>query len=278
MNNKDSYFENKVCVITGAGGGIGRELATNLAGRGAKLALSDIEPEELAETARQCERRGAEVTVDRLNVVERADVQRYADEVKARYGTAHQIYNIAGVAHHGEVIRSEFKHFERTMDVDFWGVLNGTKAFLPLCIESGAGHIVNMSSIFGLSPCPNLSAYVAAKFAVRGFTESLRVEMLVARYPVKVTVVHPGGVQTPIASRSTTYVEGADREKLIAGFDRLMTPTTPEAAAQKIIEGVRKGRPRVVVGWDARAVDVLTRVAPLTVQRAASIVARYVLP
>lgn len=275
--SSDAYFKNKVCVITGAGSGIGRALAVNLARRGAKLALSDIDVEGLAETVRRCEQLGAQVKSDRLNVVEREAVILYADAVKAHFGTVHQVYNNAGIAHHGEVIRSEYKDFERVMDVDFWGVVNGTKAFLPMVIESGDGHIVNVSSLFGLIAIPGQSAYNAAKFAVRGFTESLRQEMLVARHPVKVTCVHPGGIKTAVA-RNATYAEGIDAKSAASMFDRKLAIHTPEMAAQTIVEGVRKGQGRVLIGWEAKLLDLFVRVTASGYQRIAANVERRFLP
>ncbi|MGY1899416.1 SDR family NAD(P)-dependent oxidoreductase [Nocardia gipuzkoensis] len=275
--SSDAYFKNKVCVITGAGSGIGRALAVNLARRGAKLALSDIDVEGLAETTRRCEQLGAEVKSDRVNVVEREAVILYADAVKAHFGTVHQVYNNAGIAHHGEVIRSEYKDFERVMDVDFWGVVNGTKAFLPMVIESGDGHIVNVSSLFGLIAIPGQSAYNAAKFAVRGFTESLRQEMLVARHPVQVTCVHPGGIKTAVA-RNATYAEGIDSKSAASMFDKKLAIHTPEMAAQTITEGVRKGHGRVLIGWEAKLLDLFVRVTASGYQRIAANVERRFLP
>ncbi|MGW4771186.1 SDR family NAD(P)-dependent oxidoreductase [Nocardia sp. NPDC004278] len=273
----DAYFKGKVCVITGAGSGIGRALAENLARRGAKLALSDIDTDGLAETVRRCEVYGAEIKSDRLNVVEREAVLRYADAVKAHFGTVHQIYNNAGIAYHGEVIRSEFKDIERIMDVDFWGVVNGTKAFLPLLIESGDGHVVNVSSLFGLIAVPGQSAYNAAKFAVRGFTESLRQEMLVGKHPVKVTCVHPGGIKTAVA-RNATYADGVDGASAASMFDKKLAIHTPEMAAQTITEGVGKGHGRVLIGWEAKVLDLFVRVTASGYQRIAAVVNRHILP
>ena len=127
----------------------------------------------------------------------------YTDAVVTHFGEVHQVYNNAGIAYHGDLEKSEFKDIERVMDVDFWGVVNGTKAFLPHVIASGDGHIVNISSLFGLIAVPGKNAYNAAKFAVRGFTEALRQEMLVAKHPVKVTCVHPGGIKTAVARNAT---------------------------------------------------------------------------
>lgn len=276
MSN-DAYFTGKVCVITGAGSGIGRALAENLARRGAKLALSDIDTEGLAETVRRCEAAGAQVKSDRLNVAEREAVLLYADEVKKHFGVVHQIYNNAGIAFHGEVIDSQFKDIERIMDVDFWGVVNGTKAFLPHLIESGAGHVVNVSSLFGLIAVPGQSAYNAAKFAVRGFTESLRQEMMARNEPVKVTCVHPGGIKTAVA-RNATYAEGIDAKQFASFFDKQLALHTPEMAAETITEAVAKGQGRVLIGWEAKVIDVFVRATGSYYQRIANLVNRRFLP
>ncbi len=277
MSNSDAYFSGKVCVITGAGSGIGRALAENLAARGAKLALSDIDAEGLAETVRRVEALGAQVKSDRLNVAEREAVLLYADAVHKHYGVVHQIYNNAGIAFHGEVIDSQFKDIERIMDVDFWGVVNGTKAFLPHLIESGAGHVINVSSLFGIIAVPGQSAYNAAKFAVRGFTESLRQEMLARKHPVKVTCVHPGGIKTAVA-RNATYAEGIDAKQFASFFDKSLALHTPEMAAQTITEGVAKGHGRVLIGWEAKALDLFVRTTGSYYQRIANLVNRRFLP
>ena len=268
-------FAGKVAVITGAGSGIGRALALNLAAKGARLALSDIDTEGLAETARQADALGADVKSDRLNVAEREAVLAYADDVVAHYGVVHQIYNNAGIAHNGDVEKSDFKDIERIIDVDFWGVVNGTKAFLPHVIASGDGHIVNISSVFGLIAVPGQSAYNAAKFAVRGFTEALRQEMLVAKHPVKVTCVHPGGIKTAVA-RNATVADDQDVQSFAEFFDKRLALHTPEMAARTIITGVAKGRARVVVGWEAKALDVLARIIGPAYQRViATAVSRF---
>jgi NADP-dependent 3-hydroxy acid dehydrogenase YdfG len=259
-------FEGKVAVITGAGSGIGRALAVNLATKGAKLALSDIDTEGLAETVRQAEALGATVKSDRLNVAEREAVFAYADAVVAHFGEVHQVYNNAGIAYNGDVENSEFKDIERIIDVDFWGVVNGTKAFLPHVIASGDGHIINISSLFGLIAVPGQSAYNAAKFAVRGFTEALRQEMLVAKHPVKVTCVHPGGIKTAVA-RNATVADGQNAQSFAEFFDKHMAIHTPEMAAETIINAVGKGRARVVVGWEAKTLDVLARIIGPAYQR-----------
>jgi len=261
-----SSFEGKVAVITGAGSGIGRALAVNLATKGAKLALSDIDTDGLAETVRQTQALGANVKSDRLDVAEREAMLAYADAVIAHFGTVNQVYNNAGIAYNGDVVKSEFKDIERIIDVDFWGVVNGTKAFLPHVIASRDGHIVNISSVFGLIAVPGQSAYNAAKFAVRGFTEALRQEMLVGKYPVKVTCVHPGGIKTAVA-RNATVADGEDLQTFAEFFDKWLARHSPEMAAKTIVDGVAKGHARVVVGWDAKAFDWLARITGSSYQR-----------
>ena len=192
-------FAGKVAVVTGAGSGIGQALAIELGRSGAKLAISDVDTEGLAVTEERLKAIGAPVKSDRLDVTEREAFQVYADAVNEHFGTVNQIYNNAGIAFTGDVEASQFKDIERVMDVDYWGVVNGTKVFLPHLIASGDGHVVNISSVFGLIAVPGQAAYNAAKFAVRGFTEALRQEMIVAGHPVKVTTVHPGGIKTGIA-------------------------------------------------------------------------------
>lgn len=275
--SNDAYFKDKVCVITGAGSGIGRALAENLARRGAKLALSDIDTDGLAETVERCERYGVDIKSDRLNVAEREAVLLYADEVAKHFGRVNQIYNNAGIAHHGDVVSTAFKDIERIMDVDFYGVVNGTKAFLPYLIESGAGHVVNVSSLFGLIAVPGQSAYNAAKFAVRGFTEALRQEMIMSGKPVKVTCVHPGGIKTAVA-RNATVAEGLDQKNLATMFDKQLALHTPEMAAQVITEGVAKGHGRVLIGWEAKLLDLFVRSTGSYYQRISAVVQKRFLP
>lgn len=264
-----SDFAGRVAVVTGAGSGIGRALAQDLARRGARLAVSDVDSDGLAETVAGL---GGEVRSDALDVTDRAGVLAYAEDVAAQFGVVNQVYNNAGIAFAGNILTSEFEEIERVVDIDFWGVVNGTKAFLPHLIASGDGHVVNISSLFGLLAVPSQSAYNAAKFAVRGFTESLRQEMLVARYPVRVTCVHPGGIKTGIArnaARGKGFEDGAAMER----FDRQMLRMSPEKAAEVILTGVRRNRGRVLVGNDAKVLDVLVRVLGSAYQRPFSMAA-----
>ncbi|HEU5005810.1 MAG TPA: SDR family NAD(P)-dependent oxidoreductase [Jatrophihabitantaceae bacterium] len=270
-------IKGKVAVITGAGSGIGRALAYELARRGAKLAISDVDTAGLAATAKQVRVIGAPVHEQRLDVTDRAAVLAYADTVVAEYGTANLIFNNAGIAFSGDVEAMTFEQIERVMDVDFWGVVNGTKAFLPHLIASGDGHVVNISSLFGLLSMPSQSAYNAAKFAVRGFTESLRQEMIINRRPVQVTCVHPGGIKTAIA-RNAGAVEGKDAAKLAEFFDAKLAKTSPEQAARTILRAVTGNRPRAVVGLDAKALDVFIRAVGPAYQRIFSKFAGRMMP
>lgn len=270
-------FAGKVAVVTGAGSGIGRALALNLAERGAKLALSDVDMNGLEETVRQVEALGGEVASQFLDVSQRETVLDYADTVKARFGKINQIYNNAGIAYHGDVEASSFKDIERIVDVDFWGVVNGTKAFLPHLQESGDGHIVNISSLFGLLAMPSQAAYNADKFAVRGFSEALRMELLISKAPVKMTVVHPGGIKTAIA-RNATVAENYDQQSVAKFFDAKLAKTTPDQAAKTILKGVEKGKGRVLIGSDAIALDLFQRITGSKYQRVIAVVANRVMP
>jgi NADP-dependent 3-hydroxy acid dehydrogenase YdfG len=270
-------FEGKVAVVTGAGSGIGQALAIELGRSGAKLAISDVDTAGLAATEERLNALGAPVKADRLDVTEREAFQAYADAVKEHYGVVNQIYNNAGIAFTGNVEVSDFKDLERVMDVDYWGVVNGTKVFLPHLIASGDGHIINISSVFGLLSVPGQAAYNAAKFAVRGFTEALRQEMLVSGHPVKVTCVHPGGVKTAIA-RNATAAEGLDKDELAKTFDKRLASTSPQKAARIILDGVRKNKARVLVGNDARALDLLTRATGAGYQRLVAAVTSRTMP
>jgi NAD(P)-dependent dehydrogenase (short-subunit alcohol dehydrogenase family) len=271
-------LDGKVVVITGAGGGIGRELALQAADKGAVLALSDWDEVGLVETARLAGARGRrEVRTDKLDVRDRAAVHAYAASVRADLGRVNVIVNNAGVALHGNFEEVDYQDFEWVMDVDFWGVVQGTKEFLPHLIESGDGHVVNISSLFGLLGMPGQTAYNAAKFGVRGFTEALRMELLVDRRPVQVTCVHPGGIKTSIA-RNARATASHDQASVAAHFDAKLAKMTAERAAQIIWAGVLANRPRVVVGADAKALDYLQRLIGARYQRVVAVVGRRLMP
>ena len=259
-------FAGKVAAVTGAGSGIGQALAVELGRSGASLAISDVDTEGLAKTEEQLKAIGAPVRSDRLDVTEREAFQIYADQINEHFGKVNQIYNNAGIAYTGDVDISHFKDIERVMDVDFWGVVNGTKAFLPHLVASGDGHIINVSSLFGLMAMPGQAAYNAAKFAVRGFTEALRQEMVLNREPVKVTSIHPGGIKTAIARNGLT-ADGVSGEAQSSFFDKRLASTTPQRAAEIILDGVRKNKARVLVGQDAVVLDLIVRITGSRYQR-----------
>ena len=270
-------FAGKVAVVTGAGSGIGQALAIELGRSGASVAISDVDTEGLKTTESRLAGIGAKVKTDRLDVTERERFLLYADEVKAHFGKVNQIYNNAGIAYTGDVDITPFKDIERVMDVDYWGVVNGTKAFLPHLIASGDGHVINISSVFGIFAVPGQAAYNSAKFAVRGFTEALRQEMALAHHPVKVTTVHPGGIKTAIA-RNATAAEGLNSAELAAWFDSKMARTSPERAAQIILEAVAKNKARVLVGTDAKIADALVRAGGTGYQKMLVALARRAMP
>lgn len=268
-----SSVSGKVAAVTGAGSGIGRALALELARRGARLAVSDVDEAGLAETVELVKQSSAEVLSQALDVTDRDAVTAWAADVVEHYGVAHQVYNNAGIAFSRSVLDSDWADYERVLGVNLFGVIHGTKAFLPHLLASGDGHVVNVSSLNGYLAQDAASHYCTSKFAVRGFTESLRIEMATSRSPVRVTVVHPGGVRTRIADNA------------LAGAERLGLPVTdedrrrrdfynakllrmdPAQAARTVVDGVEAGRPRVLVGRDAKAVDLLVRLLPASYPR-----------
>ncbi|WP_299565097.1 SDR family oxidoreductase [uncultured Mycolicibacterium sp.] len=272
-----SSFTDKVAVVTGAASGIGAALAVELAERGTRLAVSDVDEVGLQATADAARRRGVAVHTARLDVADRDAVTAYADAVREHYGVVHQLYNNAGIAlDSGSVLAAEHAGYERILGVNLWGVIHGTKAFLPHLIASGDGHLVNISSINGIFAQSCSSGYCTTKFAVRGFTESVRVDMLAAGHPVRVTVVHPGGVRTNIANAalSNAAAVGAtptarDRRR-VEIYNTKLLRMPPQRAARIILDGVAAGRPRVLVGADAKLLDLLVRLMPGTAPRFAA--------
>jgi NAD(P)-dependent dehydrogenase (short-subunit alcohol dehydrogenase family) len=263
-------FGGRVAAVTGAGSGIGRALARELAARGAHLALSDINEAGLAETVMLCEAAAAaaKITSQRVDVADRDAVYAWADQVVADHGRVNLIFNNAGVALAATIEAMSYEDFEWLMSINFWGVVYGTKAFLPHLKAAGEGHVINMSSVFGLISVPGQAAYNAAKFAVRGFTDALRMELEMNPCGVSCTTVHPGGVKTNIARNARVDPSMAlGRPDAAADeFDK-MARTTPENAARQILLGVTRDRRRVLVGPDAAVIDLVSRLPAAASQR-----------
>ncbi|AKJ27428.1 SDR family NAD(P)-dependent oxidoreductase [Caldimonas brevitalea] len=257
-------FHDKVAAITGAASGMGRALALELARRGCHLALSDIDTQGLQETAALAAQQGLRVTQARLDTAQRDAVFAWADQVVLEHGRVNLVFNNAGVALASPLEAVSPEDFAWIMDINFWGVVWGTQAFLPHLRASGEGHVVNTSSLFGLLSVPGQGPYNASKFAVRGYTEALRMELEISGAPVSATCVHPGGIRTNIAKASRIdprihLLTGLDPEVARRRFDRLLDTTSAPAAARQILRAVEKNRRRVLVGPDAKWLDLLVR-------------------
>jgi short-subunit dehydrogenase len=259
-------FDGKVAAITGAGSGIGRALALQLAAEGCALALSDINEANLAATAQMALARNVKITTAVIDVSNRAQMLQWAAAVVADHGKVNLIFNNAGVSHASTIEGSTFEDYEWIYGINFWGVVNGTKAFLPLLKNSGSGHIINISSVFGLFAQPGMASYNASKFAVRGFTESLRMELDMVQCGVSASCVHPGSVKTNIVnntrlSRSMNEFLHTEKDirKMIDGDSLVISP---EKAACIILNGVRKNKRRILVGPDAVLFDIMVRLLP----------------
>jgi NAD(P)-dependent dehydrogenase (short-subunit alcohol dehydrogenase family) len=254
-------LDNKVVVITGAGSGIGRALAVEVASHGGVVAISDVNEAGLAETVDLVKAAGArEVRSDKLDVADRAAFSAYAAAVAEQFGRVNVVINNAGVTMTGNFEEMTYEQFEWIMGINFWGVVTGTKEFLPHLIASGDGHVVNISSLFGLVSMPGQSSYNASKYAVRGFTEALREEMLVAGHPVGVSCVHPGGIKTGI-SRNGRKTESQDGAALDALFEKRLARMEPSRAAKIIVRGILKNQARVLVGIDAHLIHHAAKLA-----------------
>ena len=264
------HFDGRVAAITGAASGIGRALAEELARRGAHLAVSDVDDAGLAETVALCEGTGVKITSRHLDVADRGAVHTWADEVVAEHGKVNLVVNNAGVALGATVEGMSYEDLEWLMSINFWGVVHGTKAFLPHLKAAGEGHVVNLSSVFGLMSIPAQSAYNAAKFGVRGFTDALRMELDIDRCGVSATTVHPGGIKTNIARNARMDASalelGASAESAADEFDKI-AKTSPEKAARQILAAVEKNRRRALIGPDAKAIDFASRLPAGLYQR-----------
>jgi short-subunit dehydrogenase len=262
-------------AVTGAASGIGRALAVELAARGCDLALADRDEGGLravaddiakAQSKGQSGTQTRKVTLHRVDVGEPAEVEAYAQAALAAHPALNILINNAGVALFGNFTEIDQAQMDRLMNINFWGVVHATRAFLPQLARQREAHIVNLSSIFGIIAPPGQTAYAAAKFAVRGFSESLRHELQTAKSPVRLSVVYPGGVATHIARNSRTgtgMTDNARRAESIERFEAI-AQTTPTAAALRILKGIEKNQPRILIGNDARGADLLQRLLPST--------------
>jgi len=254
-------------AVTGAASGIGRALAIELAARGCDLALADRDDAGLATLAAEINRaHQRKVTLHRVDVGEIKQIEAFAQAAIADHPGLNIVINNAGVALMGMFNEIDQAQMDWLMNINFWGVVHGTRAFLPHLAGRREAHIVNLSSIFGIIAPPGQTAYAAAKFAVRGFSEALRHELALAASPVRLSVVHPGGVATNIARNSRTgsgMTDNARRAQSIERFDAVAR-TTPKDAALRIIKGIEKNQPRILIGNDARMMDLVQRFRPAT--------------
>lgn len=254
------YFDNKVVVITGAGSGIGRALAQNLARRGARLALSDIQMPGLEETLASLPA-GAHAKGYALDVSSRAAVFAHAEDVKRDFGAVHVVINNAGATVVGTVAHLTIEEIEWQLGINLWGVIYGTKAFLPMMLEQRDGCIVNISSVFGLVGYPTQGAYNISKFGVRGLTECLWSEL--DGTGVRAVSVHPGGIRTNIEkSGRRCAAAGSEEETLFNGAAEKLLTTPPEVCAADIVTGIAQGRRRIVTGNKSTTLYWLSRLFP----------------
>jgi NAD(P)-dependent dehydrogenase (short-subunit alcohol dehydrogenase family) len=267
-------FRHQVAAITGAGSGMGRALAQMLVAEGCHVAISDVNASALAETQKLLEAtttsQGAiTISCHQLDVADKLAVNQFAADVVARHGKVNMVFNNAGVTVADSTEHMSDENFEWLMNINFWGVIYGTRAFLPLLSADEPGNIVNTSSIFGIVSFPGQAAYNASKFAVRGFTYALRMELANSHPHVGVTCVQPGGVKTNIV-RDSRYVpsdnQAPNKEEATAAFESMAQLTSAEAAAL-ILKAVRKNKARLLVGNDARLFALIERIMPVAYMR-----------
>ena len=250
-------------MVTGAGSGIGRAMAQQLSAAGSALAIADIDEKGLAETATSLPAKQAALSTHVVDVSDEQGVRSFAEDVVARHKRVTLLINNAGVALIGTFEELSVDDLRWLMGINFWGVVYGVTHFLPILKQQPRAHIVNLSSVFGMIAPVGQSAYSASKFAVRGFTEAVRHEL--EGTSVFVSCVHPGGIHTPIArhARLGARAPQSKRDEAVALFDKI-TPTSPEAAAARILKGVERREPRILIGKDAHQIDIVQRLRPAT--------------
>mgnify|MGYP003449833701 CR=1 FL=1 len=263
-------FKNKVAAITGAGSGMGQQLAILLAKAGCHVSISDVNEKGLAETVELLKAYDVRVTSKKVDVSKQDQVKAWAAETAQNHGSINMIFNNAGVALGSTVEGASYEDIEWIMGINFWGVVYGTKEFLPFLKKSGEGHIINTSSLFGLTAQPTQSAYNSSKFAVRGFTESLRQELDIENKGVSALCVHPGGIRTNIANdarmNDSLRSLGMNPEKSAKAFNKLLRMPAEEAA-QQILDAVLQNKRRLLIGNDAKAIDIMQRILPASYQK-----------
>ena len=255
-----TYADGKIAALTGAGSGIGRALALQLNREGCELFLSDISAASLNETLALLPRQDVPADGQVLDVADKTSVYAWAEKIAEAKGHVDIVINNAGVALISNVENNRYEDFEWLMGINFWGVVYGTQAFLPLLRQSQQGHLVNISSVFGLFSAPTQSAYNAAKFAVRGYTEALRQEMDGSN--VHVCCVHPGGIKTNIARAARSEDSDVNADERDTEFQKL-AHTSPEKAAAQIIAVIEKHKKRLLIGMDARFFSLVCRLFPV---------------
>ena len=263
-------FKNKVAAITGAGSGMGQQLAILLAKAGCHLSISDVNEKGLAETVELVKPYNVRVTSKKVNVAKVEEMRAWAADTVQNHGSVNMIFNNAGVALGSTVEGANYEDLEWIMGINYWGVVYGTKEFLPYIKKTGEGHIINTSSLFGLTAQPTQSAYNSSKFAVRGFTESLRQELDIENCGVSALCVHPGGIRTNIANdarmNDSLKSLGMNPEKSAKAFNKLLRMPA-EDASQQILDAVLKNKRRLLIGNDAKAIDLMQRILPTGYQK-----------
>jgi NAD(P)-dependent dehydrogenase (short-subunit alcohol dehydrogenase family) len=271
--DREASLAGRLVVITGAASGIGRALALECARRGARLALSDLSREGLVSVQAEIEALGVGLPLPLLHELDVSDRQRvtaWAAEVEGELGPVHTIVNMAGVALHCPLDETTPEDFEWVMATNFWGTVHATQAFLPQLKRQGRGHVINVSSAFGLVAFPASGAYVASKFAVRGFTETLALELAITHPAIVVTSVHPGGVETPLLRRARVRGTGplsSSPDRVALAFERDLARTSARACAECIAATMQKSDRRLIIGLDAKVLDWLVRLFPSFHQR-----------